>query len=210
MSETPSPEDAAEVALFGTSADPPSLGHRALLEGLARRYPLVATWASDNPYKRHGAPLAVRAALLRSLVDGLGNPHVQVDQGLSSPRAIESLAAARRRWPSAPFVYVVGSDLVGQIPRWFDAAGILRSCRLAVVPRVGWPLAPEQLEALEGLGASIELLPLQIPATASSEFRRHPNPELVPADLWPVLVQQNLYGLVGAASAAGPAGRPPN
>ena len=42
------------VALFGTSADPPTMGHRALLLGLRRLYPLVATWASDNPLKHIG------------------------------------------------------------------------------------------------------------------------------------------------------------
>jgi len=52
------------IALLGTSADPPTHGHRALLEGLLRQYPAVATWASDNPQKRHTAPLALRQALL--------------------------------------------------------------------------------------------------------------------------------------------------
>lgn len=208
MSVTSSKPDPTTVALFGTSADPPSLGHRALLAGLARHYPLVVTWASDNPFKRHGAPLPMRAALLQALVDGLSNPHLLLDQRLSSTRAIESLAAARRRWPEAQLVFVVGSDLVGQIPGWFDAAGILASCRLAVVPRQGWPLSPEHLESLKRLGASIELLPLEIPATASSEFRRQPDPELIPAELWPVLLQHDLYGLAGAAPSSGAAGRP--
>ncbi len=44
------------VALFGTSADPPTRGHQALLEGHVQLYPQVATRASDNPQKHHGAP----------------------------------------------------------------------------------------------------------------------------------------------------------
>ena len=52
----------SQLALFGTSADPPTCGHQALLEGLLGLYPAVATWASTNPLKRHGAP----AALARS------------------------------------------------------------------------------------------------------------------------------------------------
>ncbi|MGL6133191.1 MAG: nicotinate-nucleotide adenylyltransferase, partial [Prochlorococcaceae cyanobacterium] len=39
------------VAMLGTSADPPTRGHQALLEGLLNLYPRVATWASDNPVK---------------------------------------------------------------------------------------------------------------------------------------------------------------
>ena len=54
------------LALFGTSADPPSTGHRALLEGLLDHYPQVVTWASSNPFKQHGAPLGLRAALLQA------------------------------------------------------------------------------------------------------------------------------------------------
>ena len=56
------------IALFGTSADPPTRGHQALLEQLLHRYDRVATWASDNPMKQHGAALSVRAMLLTALV----------------------------------------------------------------------------------------------------------------------------------------------
>lgn len=209
MNTAPVQSQPTTVALFGTSADPPSHGHRALLEALAHHYPLVVTWASDNPYKRHGAPLAVRAGLLEALVVGVGDPHLQMDQSLSSSRAIESLAAARQHWPLAQLVFVVGSDLVGQIPRWFDAAGVLASCRLAVVQRQGWPLVTEQLETLERLGASIDLLPLEIPAAASSEFRRQLDPELIPPEVRPVLLQHKLYGLEETAPTGGSNARPP-
>ena len=63
------------VALFGTSADPPTVGHRAVLAGLLELYPLVCTWASNNPFKQHGAPLEVRAALLAAVVDELSLHH---------------------------------------------------------------------------------------------------------------------------------------
>ncbi len=185
----------ASVALFGTSADPPTLGHRSLLAGLTRRYPLVRTWASDNPFKSHGAPLAVRAALLEAVVKGLESPNLRVDQSLSSPRALDTLEQAARQWPEAELVFVVGSDLLPQIQSWYAADEILRRCRLAVVPRLGWPLDPLQIEQLNSRGGRVEVLPLQIPATASSAIRRHPDPQLVPPELWPVLLEENLYGL---------------
>jgi hypothetical protein len=73
------------LALLGTSADPPTEGHRALLEGLAEHYGQVATWASDNPLKQHGAPLALRAQLLEALVQAIHDPRIQQVQALSSP-----------------------------------------------------------------------------------------------------------------------------
>jgi nicotinate-nucleotide adenylyltransferase len=182
------------IALFGTSADPPSTGHRALLAGLLDHYPQVVTWASSNPFKQHGAPLGLRAALLQALVEHLANPRLRLEQQLSSPRAIETLAQAQRLWPGADPVFVVGSDLVTQIPRWYQAQQLLGQCRLAVVPRQGWALQEADLDHLRQLGGQVELLPLQIPASASSQIRHHPSPELVPPALWPELIKYNLYG----------------
>ena len=160
------------IALFGTSADPPTEGHRVLLQGLLSLYPRVATWASDNPQKHHGAPLALRAELLGALVAALHDPRLSLEQELSSPWAIETLERAARRWPGQPLVFVVGSDLVAQIPRWREASRLLGACRLAVAPRGGWPLRGEELEALRRLGASLDVLDLQVPSTASSRVRQ--------------------------------------
>ena len=183
------------LALFGTSADPPTAGHRALLAGLANHYGQVATWASDNPLKHHGAPLALRADLLQALVNDLADPRVELVQSLSSPRALETLERAEARWPQRPLVFVVGGDLAEQVPRWHRAADLLQRCRLAVVPRQGFPLDPEALATIEALGCQPEVVHLPVPATASSAIRRHPSPEQVPAALWAELVKHNLYGL---------------
>ena len=191
------------IALFGTSADPPTEGHRALLLGLLGLYPRVATWASDNPMKQHGAPLELRSALLGALVEAIGDPRLSLEPQLSSPWAVDTLRRARQRWPGEALVFVVGSDLVAQIPRWRQAAEVLQACRLAIAPRGGWPLEPGDLAALEALGARIEILDLAVPATASSHVRRRgdnqPDPALgeVPAALRPVLLEHNLYGLAG-------------
>lgn len=186
---------ARSLALFGTSADPPTPGHRALLAGLARRYGQVATWASDNPCKQHGAPLTLRAALLQAVVDDLDDPRVVLEQRLSSPRALDTLDRAAALWPNQPLVFVVGSDLAPQIPSWYRASELLARCQLAVVPRQGWPLEPGDLEQLQQLGGQAEVLELPVPATASSAIRQQPSPELVPAALWPELLKHNLYGL---------------
>ncbi|MGL6135083.1 MAG: nicotinate-nucleotide adenylyltransferase, partial [Prochlorococcaceae cyanobacterium] len=183
------------VALLGTSADPPTRGHQALLEGLLNLYPRVATWASDNPVKDHGAPLAQRAALLAAVVAAIADPRLELVQELSSPWAITTLQRAARRWPETELVFVVGSDLAGQIPRWKQAAAVLQLCRLAVVPRAGWPLGEPQLEALHNLGGVVEELALRIPPTTSSQARRQPAPDQVAAAAWPLLLQHNLYGL---------------
>ena len=183
------------LALLGTSADPPTEGHRALLAGLAEHYGQVVTWASDNPFKQHGAPLAVRAQLLEALVQDLADPRIRHRQALSSPRAIDTVTRAAELWPGHALVFVVGGDLAAQVPSWYRAAELLQRCRLAVVPRQGFPLDPKALATIEALGGQPEVVHLPVPATASSAIRRHPSPEQVPAALWAELVKHNLYGL---------------
>lgn len=183
------------LALLGTSADPPTVGHRALLAGLAEHYGQVATWASDNPFKDHGASLAVRARLLALLVQDISDPRISHVQDLSSPRALDTVLRAAERWPSHDLVFVVGGDLAAQVPRWWRAAELLQRCRLAVVPRRGFTLDPASLDAIRALGGRPEVVDLAVPATASSTIRRHPSPDQVPAALWTELVRHNLYGL---------------
>jgi nicotinate-nucleotide adenylyltransferase len=185
----------ATVALFGTSADPPTLGHQALLEQLLQRYPQVATWASDNPTKQHGAPLALRTRMLAALVAGLANPRLEHRQELSSPWAVTTLERAAARWPGAQLVFVVGSDLLDQIPHWRQAAQVLQHCQLAVVPRLGWPLEPTAIEALERLGGRVTVLELPIPGTASSALRQRHDPGQIAPAAAPLVREHNLYGL---------------
>ena len=185
----------AALALFGTSADPPTRGHQALLEGLLSRYGQVSTWASDNPMKQHGAPLKLRARLLGTLVQQLGDARLTLAQELSSPFTVITLERAAQRWPNQELVFVIGSDLAGQIPRWKQSDQWLPRCRLAIAPREGWPLEQESLDALQALGGQIEQLELSIPATASSQQRRQPSADQIPDAVWPLLLQHNLYGL---------------
>jgi nicotinate-nucleotide adenylyltransferase len=185
----------APVALFGTSADPPTRGHQALLEGLLQLYPQVATWASDNPQKHHGAPLEQRSTLLGQLVKAIGDPRLSHRQELSSPWAITTLERAAASWPGRELVFVVGSDLAVQIPSWKQVEAVLKACVLAIAPRAGWPLRSEQLARLAELGGQVVILPLQVPATASSTVRQAPDPAQLPAALLPLLLEHNLYGL---------------
>ena len=197
MSEPVPPDPTRDLppglALFGTSADPPTAGHRALLAGLAAAYGEVVTWASDNPCKQHGAPLLQRAGLLQRLVDELADPRITLHQELSSPRALETLERAQALWPSRELVFVVGGDLAAQVPRWYRAAELLRRCRLAVVPRQGFALDPEAMEALRQLGGHPELLELPVPGTASPSVRSQPDHVKYPAATYEPLLKIKLY-----------------
>ena len=184
-----------QIALLGTSADPPTYGHEALLKGLLQIFPKVITWASDNPMKRHGTSLENRCALLKRLVNEIANPKLQLIQDLSSPLTIKTLEKASKLWPDKELVFIVGSDLARQIPTWENPQAVMSKARLGIAPRAGWPLQIDHLQNLKSLGGEIDLLPLKIPASASSEVRHNPNISQIPPSILPLILEQNLYGL---------------
>ena len=183
------------IALFGTSADPPTLGHEALLGELIKIFPKVITWASDNPDKKHQIPLLKRSELLRILVKKISNPKLELVQELSSPRTIHTLKKAFQLWPEASFSFVIGSDLAVQVPKWLNAKSILNKATIAIAMRDGWPISDSQLEDIKNLGGKIDLLPFSIPESSSSKFRERPQEVLVPKELVPLLLEENLYGI---------------
>ena len=183
------------IALFGTSADPPTLGHEALLNELTSFFPKVITWASDNPDKKHQIPLLKRTQLLRILVKKISHPKLELIQELSSPRTIHTLKKAFQLWPEASFSFVIGSDLAVQVPKWLNAKSILNKATIAIAMRDGWPIRDQQLDEIKKLGGKIDLLPFHIPESSSSKFRERPQEVLVPQELVPLLLEENLYGL---------------
>ena len=183
------------IALFGTSADPPTLGHEALLSELTKIFPKVITWASDNPDKNHQIPLLKRTQLLRTLVKKISHPKLELVQELSSPRTIHTIKKAYQLWPQASFSFVIGSDLTVQVPKWLDAKSILNKATIAIAMRDGWPISDQQIEEIKKLGGEIDLLPFHIPESSSSEFRSRPQEILVPQEIVPLLLEENLYGL---------------
>ena len=183
------------IALFGTSADPPTLGHEAMLSELTKIFPKVITWASDNPDKKHQIPLLKRTQLLRILVNKISHPKLELVQELSSPRTIQTLKKAFQLWPEASFSFVIGSDLAVQVPKWLHAKSVLKKATIAIAMRDGWPICDQQLKEIKKLGGEIDLLPFHIPKSSSSKFRERPQKLLVPKELVPLLLEENLYGL---------------
>ncbi len=183
------------IALFGTSADPPPLGHEALLIELTKIFPKVITYASNNPDKKHQIPLLKRTQLLRILVKKISHPKLELVQELSSPRTINTLKKALQLWPEANFSFVIGSDLTVQVPKWLNAKSILNKATIAIAMRDGWPISDNQLEEIRKLGGKIDLLPFNIPESSSTKFREKPKEVLIPKDLLPLLLEENLYGL---------------
>ncbi|MBE9061531.1 nicotinate-nucleotide adenylyltransferase [cf. Phormidesmis sp. LEGE 11477] len=143
------------IALFGTSADPPHLGHQSILLWLSAHFDQTVVWAADNPYKEEQSPIGDRAQMLRLLTDTLSVSetinNISVSQQLSDRYSINSIARARRIWPKANFSFVIGADLLDQLPKWYQAKEIFKQVNILVFPRPGYPIKASSLLALRQL-----------------------------------------------------------
>ena len=54
------------IALFGTSADPPTIGHKKILEELSNIYDFTISYVNNNPNKKHEEGISIRSKLLNS------------------------------------------------------------------------------------------------------------------------------------------------
>ncbi|WP_448562503.1 nicotinate-nucleotide adenylyltransferase [Trichothermofontia sp.] len=187
------------IALFGTSADPPTEGHRLILTWLARHFDQVAVWVADNPLKSHHAPLADRMAMLRLLIESSETlrSRVDLDPTLSHPRTLFTVQRARQRWPEAQFSLVIGSDLVTQLPTWYQAAQLLHQVKVIVIPRPGYAICPEGIERLRQMGTEVSIADLQGLPVSSSRYREAQDREVVPAPVQAYIHQQQLYQCQG-------------
>lgn len=183
------------IALFGTSADPPTAGHQAILNWLSHRFDEVAVWASDNPFKSHQTALEHRMAMLQLLIKDIYPPrqNIHLYPQLSHPRAIYTVETAQRIWKSAGFTFVIGADLVPQLLKWHRIDELLRQVNWLVIPRPGYHLNEPVLAELRRQGATVTIADLTGPDTSSTAYREHRDTDTLTPPIEAYIQREQLY-----------------
>ncbi|MDP5337274.1 MAG: nicotinate-nucleotide adenylyltransferase [Nodularia sp. (in: cyanobacteria)] len=184
------------IALFGTSADPPTAGHQKILRWLSEGYDWVAVWAADNPFKSHQTPLEHRATMLRLLITDIDTPrqNIALEQDLSSFRTLETLEKAKSRWgDDTEFTLVIGSDLLHQLPRWYRIEDLLQQVQLLIVPRPGYAIDEYSLETVQNLGGEVAIASLTGIDVSSTAYREHGDTQALTPPIVAYIHQEHLY-----------------
>ena len=106
------------ISLFGTSADPPTIGHKKILEELSRIYDFTISYVSNNPKKTHIEDILIRSHLLKTLIEDLDNPKILFNQSVSSQWAVDSIKKCKEIYEFNNLDFVIGSDLIKDIFQW--------------------------------------------------------------------------------------------
>lgn len=184
------------IALFGTSADPPTKAHLAILKWLSDRYDLVAVWASDNPYKAHQTTLDRRTKMLNITISDLkiARNNVVVYPELSDRRSLIAVERAISIWgENADYTLVIGSDLIEQIRNWYRIKELLAKVRVLVVPRPGYSVEQKDIQTLQELGGKCSIAEFDVPAISSTAYRDRGNLNVVTPSVQEYINREHLY-----------------
>jgi len=181
------------IALFGTSADPPTLGHKKILEELSKIYAITVSYVSNNPNKKHKENISIRSYLLKTLVEDLDNPKILFNQKLSSQWAEESIKKCKKTYEYNDLDFVIGSDLIKDIFCWKNFDKITKEVRFFIIVREGYPVESNTIKMLETYKVKFRISNIKIPNISSSKFRLNFNYSNLPTSLIDIVKKNNLY-----------------
>lgn len=185
-----------KIALFGTSADPPTVGHQTILHWLSQHYNRVVVWASDNPFKQHQTPLQYRTEMLQLAIMDLNlvRNNISLHPELSDRRTLITVNQARKKWGSeVEFSLVIGSDILPQIISWYRIEELLTQVKVLIVPRLGYGIDQTSLTTLTEAGGEYAIATLNAPKVSSSTYRLQKDQSLVTPSVRDYIDQQDLY-----------------
>ncbi len=181
------------IALFGTSADPPTIGHKKIIEELSKIYTYTVAYASNNPKKNHKEDISIRSLLLKTLIEDLNNNKIIFNQEISSSWAIESITKCKNIYKLKKLDFVIGSDLIENIFSWKNFDKILKEVSFFIINREGYQINSKALLMLEDHEVDFKISNFNIPNVSSSMVRLNTNYSNLPKSLIQIVRENNLY-----------------
>jgi nicotinate-nucleotide adenylyltransferase len=181
------------IALFGTSADPPTIGHKKILEELSKIYTFTIGYVSNNPKKSHKEDISIRSQLLKTLIEDLDNPKILFNQRVSSQWTIESINECKKIYEFNNLDFVIGSDLIKDIFYWKNFDKIIKEVSFFIIIREGYPIESDTLKMLKTYKVKFKISTIKIPNISSSKFRLNFNYSNLPTSLIDIVKKNNLY-----------------
>ena len=170
------------IGIYGGTYNPPHIGHLRAAEYVIEacsldRLLLIPTGVSPHKEMAAGATSADRLEMLRLSAMGIEKAEVSDIELKREGRSytVDTLRAIRQENPGAELVLLMGTDMFLSFMTWREPKTIMELATLAVFCRgeKGENAKIEaQKNALEALGAKIELVHNPVTAISSTDLRR--------------------------------------
>jgi nicotinate-nucleotide adenylyltransferase len=158
------------VGLLGGSFNPAHDGHRHVALLALRRLRLDQVWLLVSPGNvlkpRAGmAPFADRLASAAGIGDGRRVVATGLEAAYRTRYSVDTMRLLVRHFPLTRFVWIMGADILEQLPRWRRWTDIVSRVPFAVLPRPGYThralagVAAHRLRATRRSARQAPLLP---------------------------------------------------
>ena len=147
------------MGLLGGSFNPAHEGHKRLAERALHALHLDQVWllvSPGNPLKADGpmASVADRLASAARMADGRRIIATDIERHLDTRYTCDTLAALKRRFPAASFVWLMGADSLRDLSHWRGWQRIAHLVPFAVFPRPSYNHAALSGRAAHRFGPS--------------------------------------------------------
>ncbi len=197
--------------ILGGTFDPPHVAHLVVAQEARARLGLQRVYfvpAGQPPHKL-GHPITPAtdrwAMVQRAIADEPGFALSAVEVERDGPSyTVETLRLLRAAWGPEPALYlIVGWDMLFDLPRWHDPAGVVaEATHVVAAHRPGYQADPAQMRRLEAavpqLASKLVMLPVPQLEISASEVRQRvasslPLRYLVPDTVIEYIVDHGLY-----------------
>jgi nicotinate-nucleotide adenylyltransferase len=143
---------------LGGSFNPAHEGHRHIAELALTRLGLDQVWlmvSPGNPLKSGDGMAAFpqRLAGAAAIGDGRRVIATGIEAAFGTRYSVDTLRMLRRRFPRIQFVWLMGADILTQLPCWRRWREIARDLPFVVLPRPGYTLRALAGQAARSLRA---------------------------------------------------------
>jgi len=159
----------------------------------------------DPPHKtvQGGTPGPVRYQMVQAAADALQENLIPCDMELyrqGKSYTVDTLAALHEQYPGAQLFWIVGGDMLDNLPHWKNVAEIFRSADIICAARKDRQWQEEQLaeQYRQQYQARIHLLSVDLPPISSTEVRERvqqalPVSHLIPNGVETYIYEQGVY-----------------
>jgi nicotinate-nucleotide adenylyltransferase len=170
-----------DIGVLGGTFDPIHIGHLFVAEEVVSQLNLteILFVPVGQPWLRVNSPIATAEQRVQMVSLAIANrpcfklSTMEVERAGPSYTA-DTIAELQRRYGAdGKLVFILGWDSLVELPRWKDAAQIIKMCNLVAVPRMGYHIPdPDTLESvIPGLSQSVILLDAPRVDICASEIR---------------------------------------
>lgn len=199
---------ARRIGILGGTFDPIHCGHLVVAKECLKQLGLSEVRfvpAGEPPHKRDRAisPAADRVAMVELAI--AASPCFRLSRvDVDRPGASYSVDTVRQTraevGPDADLYFIVGQDLLVDLPSWHDPERLLELCQIVAVNRPGYPRVDLSRLGfpLEAAGDRITFVDISASDVAASEVRRRvaegrPITSLVPEPVQRYIAARGLY-----------------